>query len=156
MDIDKLTASIQAHEDTILYVYDDANRQPIVKGYTVIGNPTIGTGRLLTRGKGISPAENRYLLGNDIQSSIGEAEAQSWWPKLGGNDARENAFIELIFNMGIGGLGTFKNALACLQSADFNGTANALLDSLWSKQVGQRAITLTDMIRTGGDQPSNT
>lgn len=140
MDIDKLTTSIQVHEGLRLFPYQDAT-----------GHTTIGYGRNLS-GNGISPAEADYLLSTDIKHAISAAHAETWWPVVADNDARSRAIIEIIFNMGANGVGTFKTAIAYLENADFNNAADAFLDSLWAKQTGQRAIDLTNMIRTGTDQ----
>jgi hypothetical protein len=36
-----------------------------------------------------------------------------------------------------------------MEYGDYDEAAIEFLDSLWADQVGQRAITLTNMIRTG-------
>lgn len=139
MDISKLTISIQQHEGLRLFPYQDTT-----------GNTTIGFGRNLS-GKGISNGEANYLLSSDISDAILSASAQTWWPSVVGNDARSRAMAELVFNMGASGVTSFKNAIACLESSDFDGAATAFLDSLWAKQVGSRADVLAEMIRTGND-----
>lgn len=144
MDIDKLTASIQAHEGTgpiqngMLLPYKDS-----------LGNETIGYGHLLSRG--ISYAAANQILADDIRGVLAEAEAQAWWPQVSGNDARARAFCELIFNIGLGRLAGFKQALAAAMRGDWASCANEFRNSLWAKQVGQRAVELTDMIESGSD-----
>ena len=139
MDQAKLEASIMAHEGQKLFPYTDS-----------AGKTTIGVGRNLTD-RGISSEESLYLLGNDIQSAIRTAEAQSWWPAIANDDVRGRAVVEMLFNLGLGGLSTFKDALACLGNADFSGAAANFMDSKWAQQVGNRAIVLTKMIETGCD-----
>src|ERR1700679_1119521 len=109
VDLNKLTASIQVHEGLELKVYDDANGKPIVSGYTVIGNPTIGWGRCLST-KGITNAEATYLLGNDIADVILQAEAQTWWAVVKNDDVRARAFVEILFNIGLAKFNTFVKA----------------------------------------------
>lgn len=139
VDLDKLTASIKAHEGLRLSPYDDAT-----------GNLTIGYGRNLT-GDGISNAEANYLLGNDLQSAIGEAEAQPWWNNVKDNDARSRALIECIFNLGIGKFNGFTKAIAALCTGDFETAGAELLNSLWAREVGKRAEVLAAMVQTGVD-----
>lgn len=134
MDINKLTQSIQSHEGLRLKPY-----------YDTVGKLTIGYGRNLTD-VGISAAEANYLLGNDIQSAIRTSQAQDWWPYVCGNDVWENVFIELIFNMGAGGVANFKTMLACAKAGDGVGAGNALLDSTYARQVGKRARDLAAML----------
>lgn len=151
MDEIKLRASLTAHEGDLAYVYDDATGKPIVKGYTVIGNPTIGVGRLITRTKGLSQAERDLLLDNDIASCIAEASAQSWWAVVENDDVRSRAITEILFNIGLAGLDEFVDALAALGRGDFEATAAGFRDSDWYRQVGQRGFVLTEMIETGAD-----
>ena len=137
MDIDKLTASIKLHEGFRAFPYQDTT-----------GHITIGWGRNLT-GKGIADDEAQLMLGNDLQSAIREAETQPWWNAVKGNDARENAFVEIGYNLGFAALSNFHVALAAASNGDWPACGAALLDSLWHEQVGQRAETLTAMIVTG-------
>jgi len=138
-DIQKLTASIQSHEGLRLRPYVDS------RGYL-----TIGYGRNLDA-KGITNDEATYLLGNDIQSSIREAQAQYWWQYVANDDVRSRACVEIVFNIGIGGMSGFHDALAAMARGDWAACGAAFLDSLWSKQVGQRAEVLASMIISGLD-----
>ena len=143
VDMQKLTASIQAHEGLRLQIYDDIN-----------GYATIGYGRNLST-KGISNDEATYLLGNDIRSAIGEAEAQPWWGVVKNDDVRSRALIEILFNVGLGSFNRFVKAVAALCAGDFPTAANQFRDSAWFKQVGslpgQRGYVLCQMIETGCD-----
>jgi lysozyme len=55
----------------------------------------------------------------------------------------------LCFNVGLSRLMGFKKALAAMAIEDYDVAADEFLDSRWAKQVGSRALTITDMIRTG-------
>lgn len=149
VDTNKLLLSLNSDEGNIGYVYDDANGAPIVQGYTVKGNPTIGIGRLLTKAKGLSLDERNILLANDVQQSLLQAQSQPWWPNVSSNDARSRAMVEMVFNMGISSLQTFIVATTCLCKNDFDGAATAFLASKWATQVGHRAQVLAEQIRTG-------
>lgn len=145
MDVEKLKASIQKHEgkgpvrNGRFYPYKDSR-----------GLITIGYGRCLDK-EGLSQDETNMLLSSDIQSAIGAATAQIWWPAVSDNDARSRAMVEIIYNMGIGGVSGFHDALAAMERSDWPAAAAGFLDSLWSQQVGQRAEVLAAMILNGSD-----
>jgi lysozyme len=113
------------------------------------GYPTIGVGRNLI-GTGISQAESRYLLDNDITRCINEAVNRfPWFPDL--DEVRQRAVIDLIFNMGAGRLSTFTVTLSCFARGNYAAAADALQQSKWYGQVGQRAKRIVAMVRTGID-----
>ena len=88
------------------------------------------------------------LLANDVKRVNGElARAFSWYKTVA--PARKDAMMDMCFNMGLPRLKKFKKALAAMAMGDYNEAAIEFLDSRWSSQVGQRAITITDMIRSG-------
>lgn len=136
MDIAKLTASIKEHEGLRFLPYVDTT-----------GNVTIGYGCNLSAG--ISDDEAEFLLRNRIELSIGEAEKMPWWNKVSDNDARSNALIECIYNLGARKFSVFIKVHAALCAGDFRTASAELLNSLWAKQVGKRAEVLATMVRTG-------
>ena len=117
-----------------------------------VGKTTIGVGRNLTD-RGLSQAECRYLLANDIEISISELERSfNWFSKL--DDTRQAALVDLHFNLGLNRLKTFKKTLRlieeCMLGDDlWDKVAAELLDSRWATQVGQRAHTLARMLELG-------
>jgi lysozyme len=144
---DRLRNRIEGHEGTRLVVYDDATGKPIVPGYTVVGHPTIGKGRCLDT-KGISRAEAEHLFDNDIASAIKGAHSFHFFPQL--DEVRQEALVELVFNLGVGGVKGFRRMLAALERRNFAEAAAELLDSDWRKQVGEkRAMALATMMSTG-------
>jgi len=155
IDTDKLADSLIAHEGQKRYVYDDATGLPIIKGYTVQGNPTIGIGRLLTMAKGITYPELMYLFSNDIKGVVQSAQNEAWWEFVADNDARARAMCELLFNIGINRLSGFVNMLSRLKRRDYDGAAVELLNSRYADQVGkkegQRAWKLARQLKTGSD-----
>ena len=113
------------------------------------GYETIGVGRnIADSGLGLSDDEVDYLLDNDIKRVKDELTDEYYW--FGGlNDARQEAMIDISFNLGQTSLRGFKIALDALASEDFDIAADEFMDSRWSEQVGNRAIEVTEMIRTG-------
>lgn len=64
--------------------------------------------------------------------------------------ARMNALIELVFNMGLKGLKTFKHMLAAFTSGDYSTAAKELLNSKWAAQVGPtRSARIAALIDSG-------
>lgn len=108
---------------------------------------TIGVGRNL-EDVGISEEEAEMLLQNDIQRATVQIQAEfPWTEQL--DEVRFAALINFTFNVGIGTVGKFVNAMALLRDGSYDMAADEFLNSRWAKQVGQRAIDVTDQIRTG-------
>jgi hypothetical protein len=148
-----MTAELMQAEGTILYVYDDATDAPIVKGYTLQGNPTIGTGRNLAKGStGISMAENYLLLGNDIVEAEmildGDPDwnTATWTWRSALTPIRQRALINLVFNMGDHGLDEFVLFRAALQAGNYAEAGAQLEQSNWWNEVGQRGPRVQFMI----------
>ena len=146
-DVAEVTPNIESEEGLRLYVYDDANGQPIVGGYTVIGNPTIGYGRLLTSAHGITQAEAATLLMHDVAMAQGDVSQMPVFAHL--NVARQAALLDMDFNMGYETLEQFNGFLGLLASARYQAAADDLKMTLWAAQVGQRAVRIEQIIRTG-------
>lgn len=126
-------------------IRDEALR---LKPYTdSVGKLTIGIGRNLTD-DGISLQEADVLLANDIASATATLEASFPWTTTL-DDVRKGALLNMAFNMGIDGLMEFRDFLAKMRLGDFRGAAGAMLDSLWAKQVGERATRLSMQIQSG-------
>ena len=108
---------------------------------------TIGVGRNL-EDVGLSDAEIDYLLENDIvRTEKLLDEYMSWWREL--DEVRQEALVNFVFNVGIGTAMKFKKAMTALEKWDYDTAAEEMMDSNWSRQVGQRAVEVTEMIRTG-------
>jgi len=111
---------------------------------------TIGVGRNIDPdgGIGLSDSEISYILANDVKRVNAElCDTFRWYKKL--DAPRKDALMDMAFNMGLPRLKQFKKSLAAMKANNYELAATEFLDSRWAKQVGQRAITVTDMIRTG-------
>ena len=111
---------------------------------------TIGVGRNVDKsgGLGLSDDEIDYLLQNDIDRVSVELDSEyGWFDDL--DDVRQDAMIDISFNLGQTRLRAFKKALAAMDEGDWGEAADQFMDSRWSAQVGNRAKELTEMIRTG-------
>jgi lysozyme len=112
------------------------------------GKLTIGIGRNLDD-CGISQTEAYVLLENDIQNC--EKQLLDEIPEIysGLNKVRQSVLLNMCFNLGIGGLLGFNNTLAFIAAGDWERAANGMLASKWAKQVGRRAIELSELMRKG-------
>ena len=113
------------------------------------GYETLGVGRNISEsGLGLTEDEIDFLLINDITRVKQElTDAYFWFPAL--NEARQDAMIDICFNLGLTRLRGFVNALEAMSREQFDIAADEFMDSCWSQQVGNRAVEVTEMIRTG-------
>ena len=109
---------------------------------------TIGSGRNLDD-RGISQKEAYAMLERDIQ------DCEQWLidkiPEIYNNldEVRQSVLLNMCFNLGIKELLEFKNTLHFIASGDWERAANGMLASKWAKQVGMRAIELSELMRKG-------
>ena len=113
------------------------------------GFETIGVGRNIAEsGLGLSDDEIDYLLANDIKRVREElTDCYFWFPAM--NEARQDALVDISFNLGQTRLRGFVKAIEAMSREQFDIAADEFMDSKWATQVGNRAIQVTEMIRTG-------
>jgi len=109
-----------------------------------VGKITIGIGRNLTD-RGVSEAEIQLLFDNDYEIAKMEVAKKLPWTVQIPTDCRE-VLINMCFNMGIGKLMKFENFLASLRVGAYEVASKEMLNSIWAKQVGNRAIELSNII----------
>mgnify|MGYP003628964058 FL=1 len=108
---------------------------------------TIGIGRNLDD-VGISKEEAEMLLKNDIYEATNQL--LNAFPFMATfSDVRISAMINFTFNVGIGTVRKFSNTIEYLKNEDWDAAADEMMDSKWAEQVGDRAIQITEQIRTG-------
>ena len=111
------------------------------------GKLTIGVGRNLDD-RGITSEESAMLLDNDIRLlEIELFRALPWASAL--DDVRQRVLLDMAFNLGLPGLLQFKRTLEAIRTGQYQQAATMMLDSLWARQVGQRAERLSRMMATG-------
>lgn len=155
-DRNALIDQLILHEGLKLHVYQDH-----------LGIDTIGVGRNLEdRGindgelafmnllktevyeQGITEANARFLLSNDID--IVEEELYDAHPCIDRlDDVRIRVVLDMAFNMGVPRLRNFKNMWAGIHEGDYVRASLEMLDSRWATQVGQRAVRLSNAMKTG-------
>lgn len=109
------------------------------------GYLTIGIGRNIET-NGITKQEAEYLLSNDIDRFTAEIEKRlSWFGRL--PEPAKIVLINMSFNLGVIGLLKFKNTLALIEKGDYKGAGKEMLNSAWSRQVGKRAVELSEILK---------
>ena len=137
--MDKLIEMLKRHEGMKTHAYKCSE-----------GKITVGVGRNIDEqgGIGLSEDEIEYLLQNDIERVIVELSSEyEWFSYL--DDVRKDVMINIAFNLGITRLRGFKKALAAMESGDYKKASTEFLDSRWAKQVGGRALELSDILAVG-------
>lgn len=137
--MEQLLAMLKRHEGVESHAYECSE-----------GKITVGVGRNIDSegGIGLSEEEIDFLLKNDIERCIIELSSEyDWFVDL--DDIRKDAMVDIAFNLGITRLRLFKRALAAMAEGNYKQAATEFLDSKWAKQVGGRALELSDMISSG-------
>jgi len=137
--IEKLKQMLIRDEAEVNHAYQDS------EGYW-----TIGVGRLIDNRKGgsITHEESMYLLSNDIKTVLGECDRNfDWFDDL--NEARKIVILNMVFNMGLGNFKEFKKTIAFISEGNYSEASIEMLDSKWSRQVGNRAARLSTIMKTG-------
>lgn len=130
---------LKEHEGFVPHAYQDS-----------LGYWTIGYGRLIDKqkGGGISRFEAHELLDNDVRETMRSLDEHlPWWRSL--DEARQVAIVDMAFNLGVQGLMGFRNMLMALEQGQWQMAAQEALNSLWAKQVGQRANEIAKILVDG-------
>jgi len=107
---------------------------------------TIGYGRNLDD-NGISEDEALYLLQNDIDACYSELNVFNWFQEL--DQVRQEALVDMRFNLGLPRFLSFKKMIARLIAKEYSQAAEEIINSLYAKQVGDRANEIAYMIERG-------
>lgn len=109
---------------------------------------TIGVGRNLTD-RGLSGDEIDLLMTNDISIADSICIDLFGFAFRNFSKPRQYALISMAFNMGKTRLSGFVKMIAAVKARDWDNAASEALRSRWSKQVGDRATEIADMLRRG-------
>lgn len=124
-------------------MHEGFNNEPYI---CTSGKLTIGYGRNL-EDTGLSLDEAEYLLENDFKRTEKELLQYSWY--LAAPSNVKDALFNMCFNLGLPRLLTFKKMIEALIYKNYTKAAKEALNSMWAKQVGQRAKDIALMIREG-------
>ncbi len=97
----------------------------------------------------VSPEVCTRWFRADIQFAVNDLDRNApWWKQL--DDVRQNALLDLCFNMGWGTLTTFHKTLAAFAQRDYGRAADGIRNSQYAKDVGPaRSGRVARMIETG-------
>jgi len=111
-----------------------------------MGIMTIGYGRNL-ESRGITESEAEMMLDNDIKWFTRQLQWELPWfdskPEI-----VKTVLVNMSFNLGVGGLLGFKNTLRMIEEGKYNEASESMLKSMWAKQVGGRAVELSNLLKT--------
>jgi len=126
---------LKLHEGYRQYPYKDS-----------LGIVTIGYGRNL-ESRGLSEPEASLILEMDIKEAEEylHNEYDYYWTLSG---ERKAVLLDMMVNMGPTRLRGFKRMHKALEVRLYDEAAAEMLDSKWSKQVGVRSHTLSEIMRT--------
>ena len=132
MDMERLKRDITRREGLRLHVYDDH-----------LGNPTIGVGRLLSRG--ITETTAMQMLEEDIDIVLNElTQKLPWFDEM--PEVVQECLVDLGFNLGVPRLMQFQLTLGFLQAHKWQEAAEELLRSRYATQVPNRASEIAELI----------
>lgn len=130
----------EREEGRVNHAYQDS------KGYW-----TIGIGTLIDPRKGgyISNEAIDFLFNEKVEEKIKDLDINlSWWRDL--DEVRAMVILDMCYNMGIGGLLTFKNTLALIKDGRYKEASQRLLLSKAATQdAPNRYKRLAQMLDTG-------
>lgn len=109
------------------------------------GALTIGHG--LNLDAGIDEGLAEAILVYQVDSIDESLQEYSWYSSL--NPARQDVIVNMAFNLGLTGVMKFKKMIDALKCGFFELAAKEMLNSKWAKQVGNRAIELSNQMKSG-------
>lgn len=89
----------------------------------------------------------RVVLSYLIREKDTALQAHDWYPLL--DEARASVFLEMAYNMGIGGILSFTSAIHYASLKAWGSCAASILDSKAAKQLPGRYKALANIIITG-------
>ena len=83
----------------------------------------------------------------DLQFAEADLDGYDWYVAC--DDIRKSVLLDMVYNLGLGHLLGFAKFLDALRRQDWQAAHDEMLDSLWARQVGQRAQNLARIMLTG-------
>lgn len=109
------------------------------------GHCTVGWGRNLENGIHLDEAE--LMFQNDYKQSVEELSQHDWYNMQ--PEGVRMALINMNFNLGIHKEEQFVGMINALKEKNYTLAAQEALNSIWAKQVHERAKDIAVMIRAG-------
>ena len=138
---EELKEQIKEHEGFVPRTYKDS-----------LGKRTIGFGHLCVEpeqwddDKEYTREELERVFDKDFDEALKNAESLIGQRSI--NFIAKQVIIEIVFQLGIGGVGKFKKMWSALDSEDYGEASFQMMDSLWAKQTPNRAEKLSQKMRS--------
>jgi len=139
-----LQERIKQHEGLSLTIYPD------VLGYSTIGyGHKCSSAEIQKYKDGITKEEAEAIFQDDFAKKSAQAKAIAGdnWKKL--NEARQGVIIEMVFQLGMGGVLKFKRMWAAIDAGDYDEAAAQMIESVWHKQTRTRCEDLAAIMKHG-------
>ena len=141
---DNVYEQLKIDEGVVYGVYKDT-----------LGFLTFGVGHLITRdddedglpeGYDVLEERVREAFEQDLNTMISECEIlfEARWNNF--PDELQEVLVNMMFNLGRPRLGKFKKFIGHLENHHWQLASEEMLDSKWARQVGNRAIRLSDRV----------
>lgn len=141
---DNVYEQLKIDEGVFYGIYEDS-----------LGFLTFGVGHLITRdddedglpvGYDVSEERVREAFEQDLNTMISECEIlfEARWNNF--PDELQEVLVNMMFNLGRPRLGKFKKFIGHLENHHWKLASEEMLDSKWARQVGNRAIRLSDRV----------
>lgn len=135
--------SLEQHLKALLISQEGLRLKPYMD---TVGKITIGVGRDLND-RGISNDEAMFLLENDMKIVFENALELSFFKNL--DQVRQLVILSMLFNMGLSRFKGFVRMTDALMRSDFSTASLEMRSSRWAREVGLRAVHLSDAMRDG-------
>ena len=138
---EELKNEIRLHEGFVPKVYKDS-----------LGKRTIGYGHLCVEpeqwddDKEYTKEELEIIFEKDFNNALKNAESLIGSRSI--NHMAKQVIIEMVFQLGIGGVGKFKKMWEALGSEDYLLASTEMLSSRWAKQTPARCGKLSAKMRS--------
>ena len=137
---EELKEEIRKHEGFRAVVYKDS-----------LGKRTVGWGHLCVEDhweddKEYSEDYLKEIFDKDFDNALKNAESLIGERSI--NHIAKQVIIEMVFQLGIGGVGKFKKMWEALDKEDYNEASLQMLDSRWAKQTPARCGKLSSKMKT--------
>lgn len=108
-----------------------------------VGVPTIGYGFNLEEIELPRPVAELWLA-FELDKHEDELEQFHWYNDL--DPVRQDVLLDMHYNLGHSRFLQFKKMIRALENKKYEEAAAEMLDSKWAKQVGQRAVRLSELM----------
>lgn len=138
----ELLQEIKKDEGFRLWPYEDSvGKKTVWYGHNLVAAPLCPKATYLIK----QAAEEQLLF--DLQEAVTGARTFPWFHKL--SQTRQDVVINMIFNMGLNSFKEFKQTIRYMKEGKHEQASKEMLDSKWARQVGPRAIELSELYKRG-------